>query len=66
VCTQEHLLADGDQFAQVGVEAGALAGVRKVCSCRWGEQAATTTRVRPSSWMSFSINSWPRLEHMNL
>ncbi len=39
---------------------------RNVASCRWGEQAATTTRFRPSSWMSFSIISWPRLEHMNL
>ena len=34
----------------VGLNASArLQAVRKVCSCRWGEQAATTTRVRPSS-----------------
>jgi len=31
-----------------------------------GEHAATTTRVRPSSAMSFSISSWPVEEHMNL
>ncbi len=39
---------------------------RNVFSCMWGEQAATTTRLSPSSLMSFSISSWPVLEHMNL
>ncbi len=39
---------------------------RNVFSCMWGEQAATTTRLRPSSLMSVSMSSWPVLEHMNL
>ena len=40
--------------------------MRKVGSCMVGEQAATTTRVTPSSLMSFLMRSWPGSEHMYL
>ena len=39
---------------------------RKVFSCMCGEHAATTTRVSPNSFMSASIKSCPRLEHINV
>ena len=39
---------------------------RKVGSCIRGLQAATTTRSRPSSWMSLTIISWPGVEHVYL
>ncbi len=38
---------------------------RKVVSCRLGVHAATTTRSRPSSRTSFSIEVCPSSEHMN-
>ncbi len=40
--------------------------LRKVFSCRCGEQAPMTTRVSPCFLMSSSISSWPSEEHMNL
>ena len=49
-----------------GLSPARLQALRNVVSCRCGEQAATTTRVSPSSLMSFSMSSCPRLEHMNL
>jgi hypothetical protein len=39
---------------------------RKVSSWRRGEQAATTTRFRPSFSMSSRINCCPGSEHMNM
>jgi hypothetical protein len=39
---------------------------RKVGSCMRGEHAATTTRFKPNSLMSFLICSCPGSEHMNL
>ena len=60
------LLADRDELAQVRVEAGPLAGAAErllVHVRRAGrDHDAVEARAR---WMSFSISSWPRLEHMN-
>ena len=39
---------------------------RKVCSCRSGEQEATTIRFSLCSRMSCWISSWPGSEHMYL
>jgi hypothetical protein len=40
--------------------------LRKVGSCMVGEQAATTTRLMPSSLMSSWMSIWPGSEHMYL
>ena len=62
-----HLEAVEWGWAQpVWVSPAFFAAVRNVFSCKCGEHAATTTRVSPSSLISFSINSCPKLEHMNL
>ena len=66
VCTQETCSRMETISHMKGLSPALAQAVRKVFSCRCGEQAATTTRFRPSSLMSFSISSWPRLEHMNL
>ena len=49
-----------------GLRPASPAALRKVGSCIVGEQAATTTRLSPISWMSFLIRSCPGSEHMYL
>jgi hypothetical protein len=66
VCTHDTCSRIETISVRYGFNPPRFAAVRNVCSCKCGEQAATTTRVNPNSWMSFSIISWPRLEHMNL
>jgi hypothetical protein len=58
-CTHETCSRIEANSTKYGFKPAFFAAVRNVFSCKCGEHAATTTRVSPSSLMSFSINSCP-------
>ena len=58
-CTHEHCSRMLHISNKYGFMPEPNTAPRNVGSCILGEQAATTTRVRPSSLMSFFIRSWP-------
>jgi hypothetical protein len=66
VVNPRAVLANVRDLDQIAVRPALAAALRKVSSCMSGEQAATTTRFRPSCAMSLRMRSWPGSEHMNL
>ena len=66
VCTQESCSRMLTMWKKNGFSPPLSVAVRNVCSCRCGEQEATTMRFSLWSRMSCRISSWPGSEHMYL